>query len=90
MVMTGAVQSGPLWVAFVFLVGACLTIIYLFRVFNLVFLGDAKTPAQREGSAVMVISVAALAGLSLAGGIFIYGPSQLVLLTIKQLPGVIR
>jgi proton-translocating NADH-quinone oxidoreductase chain N len=90
MVMTSAVQSGPLWVALIFLVGACLTIIYLFRIFNLVFLGEAKTPAQREGSAVMVISVAVLAGLSLAGGIFIYGPSQLALLTIGQLPGVMR
>lgn len=90
MVITGAVQSGPLWIALVFLLGACLTIIYLFRVFNMVFLGEAKTPAEKEGSAVMVISVAVLAGLSLAGGILIYGPSQLALLTIGQLTGIMR
>jgi hypothetical protein len=38
----------------------------------------------------MVISVAMLAALSLAAGFFIVWPSQFVLATIQQLPGVIR
>jgi proton-translocating NADH-quinone oxidoreductase chain N len=90
MVMTGVVQSGPLWVMLAFLVGAFMTIIYLFRVFNLVFLGEPKTGLHREGSPVMVISVALLAALSLAGGILIYAPSAFVQLTIQHMPGIIR
>jgi formate hydrogenlyase subunit 3/multisubunit Na+/H+ antiporter MnhD subunit len=90
MVMTGAVQGGHLWIALVFLVGAIMTIIYLFRVFNLVFMGEIKTVGHREGSPVMVISVALLALLSLLGGIFIYCPSEFLQSTIGQLPGIIR
>ena len=90
MVMTGALQSGHLWITLVFLVGAFMTIIYLFRTFNLVFMGEPKGYGHREGSPVMVISVALLAALSLAGGILIYFPSQFVQLSIQQLPGIIR
>jgi proton-translocating NADH-quinone oxidoreductase chain N len=90
MVMTSAVQGGNLWIPLVFLVGAFLTIIYLFRAFNLVFLGEMKTGPVREGSPVMVISVALLAVLSLAGGLLIYYPADFVISTVQQLPGVIR
>jgi len=90
MVMTSAVQGGNLWIMLVFLAGAFLTIIYLFRVFNLVFLGEMKTQPIREGSATMVISVAVLAVLSLAGGLFIYYPAEFIISTIQQLPGIIR
>ncbi len=90
MVMTSAVQSGNIWITMVFLVGAFLTIIYLLRVFNMVFLGEPKTQPVREGSPVMVISVAILAALSLAGGILIYYPADFVIAAIQQLPGVIR
>jgi proton-translocating NADH-quinone oxidoreductase chain N len=89
MVMTSTVQGGNLWIMFVFLVGAFMTIVYLLRVFNMVFLGDAKQPAS-EGSPVMVISVAALAGLSLAAGFLVAWPTQFVLSAIQQLPGIIR
>jgi proton-translocating NADH-quinone oxidoreductase chain N len=90
MVMTSAVQGGNLWIPLVFLIGAILTIIYLFRVFNQVFLGEMKTGPVREGSPVMVISVALLAVLSLAGGLLIYYPADFVISTIQQLPGVVR
>ena len=90
MVITSSVQNGQVWISMVFLVGAFLTIIYLFRAFNMVFLGDLKTPSEKEASAGMVISVAALAALSLAGGIFIYYPSQLALSAVQQLTGVMR
>jgi NADH:ubiquinone oxidoreductase subunit 5 (subunit L)/multisubunit Na+/H+ antiporter MnhA subunit len=60
------------------------------RVFNLVFLGEAKTPPVREGSPVMVISVAMLAALSLAAGFFVAWPNQFVMSAIQNLPGVIR
>jgi proton-translocating NADH-quinone oxidoreductase chain N len=90
MVIAGAVQSGHLWISLTFLVGAFLTIIYLLRVFNMVFLGEVRFAGVKEGSAVMVISVAVLAALSLAGGILIYGPCQFVLSTIQQLPGIVK
>ncbi len=90
MVITSAVQSGHLWISLTFLVGAFLTIIYLLRVFNMVFLGEVRFAGIKEGSAVMVISVAVLAALSLAGGILIYGPTQFVLSTIQQLPGIVK
>jgi NADH:ubiquinone oxidoreductase subunit 5 (subunit L)/multisubunit Na+/H+ antiporter MnhA subunit len=91
MVMSGALQSGHLWITLVFLVGAFMTIIYLFRVFNMVFMGEAKMATHREGSPVMVISVAMLALLSLVGGILIYFPSQFIQYSsIAQLPGIVR
>jgi proton-translocating NADH-quinone oxidoreductase chain N len=90
MVMTGAVQSGHLWVTLVFLFGAFMTIVYLLRVFNLVFLGEARGATPREGSPTMVGSVATLAALSLLGGILIYFPSQFIQSTMLQLPGVLK
>ena len=90
MVINGAVQSGHLWITLVFVVGAFLTIIYLFRVFNMVFLGQPKSSTASEGSPVMVFSVALLAVLSILGGILISAPSQFVQSTIQQLPGIIR
>jgi proton-translocating NADH-quinone oxidoreductase chain N len=90
MVITAAVQSDQLWISFVFLAGALMTIIYLLRVFNLVFMTRPKAQPVKEGSAVMLISVALLAVLSLAGGILIYYPSQFLQLTMQQLPGLCR
>jgi formate hydrogenlyase subunit 3/multisubunit Na+/H+ antiporter MnhD subunit len=88
MVMTGAVASGQTTIALVFLFGACLTILYLFRAFKLIFLGEAKIPA-REGSALMVACVVALAVLSLAGGILIRYPAQAVQ-SVIQIAGVVK
>ncbi len=90
MVMTSTIRAGDLTIMFVFLLGAVMTIVYLFRVFNLVFLGEAKTQPVREGSPVMVISVASLAVLSLAAGFLVAWPSQFVVAAIANLPGVIR
>jgi formate hydrogenlyase subunit 3/multisubunit Na+/H+ antiporter MnhD subunit len=90
MVMTSTIRAGDLWIMFVFLIGAIMTIVYLFRAFNLVFLGEAKTQPVREGSPVMVISVASLAALSLAAGFLVAWPSQFVMTAIQHLPGVIR
>ncbi|MGA1980001.1 MAG: NADH-quinone oxidoreductase subunit L [Sedimentisphaerales bacterium] len=90
MVITAAVQNNQLWISFIFLAGAIMTILYLLRVFNLVFMGQAKAQPVKEGSAVMLISVALLAALSLAGGILIYYPSQFLQLTMLQLPGLCR
>ena len=48
MVMTSAIQSGQLWITLIFLAGAFMTIIYLFRVFNMVFMGQEKLRPRRK------------------------------------------
>ena len=83
MVITGAVVSHQPYIALTFIVGAFLTLIYLLRVFSMVFLGEAKASLVKEGSPVMVTSVALLALMSLAGGVYIgyiYGPVQTTVL----------
>ena len=66
-----------------------MTIIYLFRVFNLVFLGKPNIQAK-EASPIMVASVATLGFLSLAAGIMIYYPYKFALGTVWQMLGVIK
>ncbi|MCX5678175.1 MAG: NADH-quinone oxidoreductase subunit L [Candidatus Omnitrophica bacterium] len=87
MVMSGAFNDN-VWIALTFLVGAFMTILYLFRLFNMVFMGDENTPAAREGSYIMVASVAVLGILSLLGGIYIQYPASFVQTTIKQMLGI--
>jgi NADH:ubiquinone oxidoreductase subunit 5 (subunit L)/multisubunit Na+/H+ antiporter MnhA subunit len=92
MVITGAVTSGQIAITLTFLVGAFLTIIYLFRAFTLVFLGESKLAAgfrPAEGSPVMVFSVALLGALSIFSGLFIYFPSQFVQIAVHQMLGLI-
>jgi NADH:ubiquinone oxidoreductase subunit 5 (subunit L)/multisubunit Na+/H+ antiporter MnhA subunit len=67
-----------------------MTIIYLLRVFSMVFLGEARREPVREGSATMVISVASLAVLSIVAGFAIAWPTQFVMAAIEHLPGVTR
>ncbi|MDD5596245.1 MAG: NADH-quinone oxidoreductase subunit L [Candidatus Omnitrophica bacterium] len=74
LVFAGAIQSGQLWVSLAFFLGAILTILYLFRVFNMVFLGTAKITGIKEGSFTMVFSVALLGILSLLSGILVWYP----------------
>lgn len=90
MVMTGAVQAGQLWISGLFLLGAFLTIIYLFRLFNLVFLGEPRGKTPHEGTPIMVYSVAALAVLSVLGGIVINWPSLLAEFSAHQLLGMVK
>ncbi|MFA6130308.1 MAG: NADH-quinone oxidoreductase subunit L [Candidatus Omnitrophota bacterium] len=84
MVISGALENGHLIISAVFLFGALLTILYLFRVFNMVFLGEIKNSA-REGSFLMLLCVALFAALSLAGGIFIKYPNEIVQTITQQL-----
>jgi len=85
MVISGTLESGHLMIAAVFLFGAALTILYLFRTFNSVFLGEIKTLSVREGSSLMLICVALFASLSLLGGIFIRYPNQIIQTTAQQM-----
>lgn len=89
MVIGGAVNAGQPWIAFTFILGAILTIIYLFRLFTNVFLGQVKV-AAKEGSTVMLVSVVILAVLSLVGGIFINYPSSFVQTIIQQMVVMVK
>jgi len=90
MVFAGGFASGELWIGLVFLVGAFLTILYLFRVFNLVFLGQAQIVPIKETSRTMVMSVAILALLSLFSGILIFYPSGFAQAVAASMPGVLK
>jgi proton-translocating NADH-quinone oxidoreductase chain N len=94
MVISGAVNSGQLAIAITFIVGAFMTVIYLLRTFSMVFLGETRMTggiqALKEGSAGMVWSVALLAALSLAGGIFFSYPSEFVRSTVVQMLGMVK
>ena len=68
LVFSGAIASGRFAVTSVFVVGAFMTILYLFRAFFMVFLGNNNLQAK-EGSLEMVSSVALLAILSLGCGL---------------------
>lgn len=88
-VIAGTVNSGQFLIALTFIVGAMLTIIYLLRLFNLVFLGEPHI-LKNEGSRTMVISVSILALLSLAGGILINYPYELVEAATKQMLEIMK
>jgi len=89
MVFSAGIQSGHLWITAVFLFGAFLTLLYLFRVFHLVFLGEAQIRGVKEGSATMIFSVAMLAGLSLLAGLFISYPAHFVQVVVSQMTGIV-
>jgi len=92
MVMTAAFNTGHPWIGMIFLVGACMTLIYLLRVFTLVFLGESRAEGgaalPAEGSPVMVGSVAFLAMLAAASGILVAYPQHFVRSAVLQMLGV--
>jgi NADH:ubiquinone oxidoreductase subunit 5 (subunit L)/multisubunit Na+/H+ antiporter MnhA subunit len=90
MVMVGAAESGHPWITAVFVLGAFLTILYLFRAYNLVFLGKSGVEAHKEGSRTMVYSVAALGLLSIVGGIAINWPGTLAEAAVTQMLGMVK
>jgi proton-translocating NADH-quinone oxidoreductase chain N len=89
-VFAGAIQNREFIFSFVFLAGAILTILYLLRLFNAIFMNEdhAIKPAK-EGSPIMIACVAFLAVLSILGGILIYYPSVFAQLASKQMLGLI-
>ena len=89
MVISGAVQADEPWAAAAFVAGAVLTVIYLLRAFITVFMGEVKTAAS-EGSRSMVASVAGLAALSLAGGLFIVFPSNFAQNIVSQMAVILK
>lgn len=76
MVILGTIKSGNLWLGAIALFTAVMTAFYLFRVFNMVFLGEPKIVAK-EGTNSMLFVVVVLAILSVLAGIFIAYPMKL-------------
>jgi formate hydrogenlyase subunit 3/multisubunit Na+/H+ antiporter MnhD subunit len=91
MVVSSAVDAGHLATAAVFMGGAVLTILYLFRLFSKVFLGEPRSGAPAaEHSNLMISCVALLAALSLVGGILVGWPATLAKAALAAMPGVLR
>jgi NADH:ubiquinone oxidoreductase subunit 5 (subunit L)/multisubunit Na+/H+ antiporter MnhA subunit len=90
LVIAGAVESGHPYVTAVFVFGAVLTLVYLLRVYNRVFLGAPRGKTPSEGSRTMVYAVASLALLSLVSGIAIHWPGMLAESAVVQLLGNVK
>jgi NADH:ubiquinone oxidoreductase subunit 5 (subunit L)/multisubunit Na+/H+ antiporter MnhA subunit len=90
MIFSAAAAGGQFWIGGAFLAAAVMTILYLFRMFSLVFLGNVHLPAAKEKSPVMVFSVALLAFLSLASGLAIYFPGYFARVAAFQMLGVAK
>jgi len=90
LVISGAVEAGQLATAVAFIVGAFMTILYLLRLFYMVFMGEEKIKVEREGTPGMVGSVVFLAALSLLSGILVAYPSALIRVAITAIAGGLR
>jgi proton-translocating NADH-quinone oxidoreductase chain N len=90
LVISGAVEAGQLAVSIVFVVGAFMTIIYLLRLFAMVFMGEEKIKVECEGGKGMVGSVLFLALLSLASGLFVAFPAAFIKDAILVLAGGLK
>jgi NADH:ubiquinone oxidoreductase subunit 5 (subunit L)/multisubunit Na+/H+ antiporter MnhA subunit len=89
LVIMGTIQAGQIWVAGLALFTAVLTLLYLLKVFSVVFLGELKNPAP-EKTKSMVYVVAVLAVLSLAAGILVSFPMKLVNIATTQMSWWLR
>jgi NADH:ubiquinone oxidoreductase subunit 5 (subunit L)/multisubunit Na+/H+ antiporter MnhA subunit len=85
MVINGAVMADKPWIAFTFIGGAVLTMIYLLRLYVKVFFGEPKLTDVKEGTSTMLISVVILAVLSILGGILINYPADFVNAIVQPL-----
>ncbi len=72
----------------IFVATAVLTMVYLLRLFYMVFLGETKLPhPHREGTSVMVFSVALLAVLTILSGIIINPIAKVTHIAVAQMLG---
>jgi len=78
MVFAGAARTGHMGILLIYVIAAFMTVMYLFRAFNMIFMGDAKITGIKENGKLMVSCVAILAFLSLAAGFLIKYPNDLL------------
>jgi NADH:ubiquinone oxidoreductase subunit 5 (subunit L)/multisubunit Na+/H+ antiporter MnhA subunit len=84
MIIMGVAQSENLLFAILAVLGALLTLVYMVRLFNAVFLGEERMKA-REGTPIMLATVIAFAVLSLLVGLAITPLLNLVNALVAQL-----
>lgn len=90
MVIQGVIKSNNIAIGSLAIFTAVLTLVYLMRLFTLVFLGEARDHsihAHKEGTPAMVWVVAALAVFSLAAGILVKYPMDLVNIAVRDVLG---
>lgn len=85
MVIAGTIQKGQFALAAVAIFTAFLTLIYLLRVFNKVFLGDLSHAHAHEGTRSMLVSISIFALLSLVVGLLVAWPMGVVKLAAAQM-----
>jgi len=87
MIFLGSLQSGKTLFVIGAVLGAILTVIYMLRMFNAVFLGPERWKGTKEGTPVMLAIVILFAALSLLIGFAIQPLANLVTLIASQLLG---
>jgi formate hydrogenlyase subunit 3/multisubunit Na+/H+ antiporter MnhD subunit len=87
MVILATVKEGHFFIAALAVLAAILTMLYLFRLFNGIFLGKARMPNKLEKSRSMVGCVLALGIISLILGLFI---SQIIVLPNVAIAGLLK
>ncbi|OJU09141.1 MAG: hypothetical protein BGN88_08265 [Clostridiales bacterium 43-6] len=78
MVVAGSAYLDNPAISFLFIIGAVMTVIYLLRLFSLVFLGTSKLTDVKEGGKPMLASVVILSVLSVLGGLLISFPASFI------------
>ncbi len=86
-IFTGSLQSGGMVFVIIAVVGALLTLVYMLRMFNKVFLGKPTHPDLKEGTPIMLVVVIAFAALSLAAGLAIQPITNFINMIVAQLIG---
>ncbi len=89
MVIMGAVEEGHLWIATLAIIGAILTMLYLFRLFNGIFMGKkVESGVESLPSGKLMIGCVVFLGIiSLAMGIFI---AQTLRLPVAAVAGMFK
>ncbi len=87
MIITGAVEGGNPWIAGVFILGGFITVLYVLRLFALVFLGEMRTDLVnvKEGSNTMLAAVVILGVLSLLAGFLVHFPNEFIQIALEQM-----
>ena len=85
LIITAPIKEGHFVSAGLAILSCILTLFYMLRLFNKVFLGEVTHPEVCERSKTMIPSVCALALLSLLGGIFIKFPGEFIRIIQEQI-----
>jgi len=85
MVIMGVVKEGHLWVATLAIIGAILTMLYLFRLFNGIFMGKEVPAKSTSSNKLMIGCVVFLGIISLAIGIFITQSLELPSVAVAEM-----